>query len=236
MKKLFIGSILLLGLIALMSTTADARRLANRTGLEFGIGFQDQIGNDEISYYYEPYNKVNFNNVTGSIGINYWMSENMAFNFSISVVDSDVETWVDYNGVHEYNYAVVPMMAGFKMYLAHPRYLSDFRPYVSMAAGPVIRSIENKYATAHLTSIHNTETVVGAKLGGGVDILMGRNFIFGLNGGYNFISEFDTRPDLQQEYSGAEIGFKFGFVFGGDDDNNDNKRKKRGRGITRVRR
>jgi len=219
--------IVFMGALIILATTSidvNSGSLKNRSGIEIGFGFR----NLEHEHSIFDVTRSSVKNVTFSIGLNHWINERAAFNLGISIIDSENRTGIDELGVYEYNYAVVPIMAGFRFYMNHERDRSDFRPFISIAMGPVIKSTEYSYSGYHVIDIVNTESVFGTKIGAGVDIIMGQHMILGIDGSYNHYSDFKSQYGLENVYNGPEIGIRFGFVFGGP------KAPEKSRGITRV--
>ena len=59
-----------------------------------------------------------------------------------------------------------------------------------------------------------TTAAAGLQLGGGFDVQITRSFMMGARAGYNFVSDFATPLDGEDNFSGFEIGIEFGWVFG----------------------
>lgn len=228
MKKMLIVVMGILILLISVAMDANSNSLKNRTGIEIGFGFRDYTGFENEHIVYDIVNHSSVENMTFSLGFNHWINERTAFNLSFSVIDAKNRTGFDELGFYEYGYAVVPIMAGFRFYMSHANDHSDFRPFISIGMGPVIRSSKYDYAGYHAYNNTYTETVFGAKIGGGVDIIMGKHMILGFEGSYNQYSDFENQIELDNVYNGPEFGIRFGFVFGGP------KAPDNTRGITRV--
>jgi hypothetical protein len=223
--------IILMGILTLLvsvAMNANSGSLKNRSGIEIGFGFREDSGLENEHTVFNVVNRTSIENMTFSLGFNHWIEENVAFNLSISVIDSENRTGIDEFGVYDYNYAVVPIMAGFRFYPNQSRNHSNFRPFISMAMGPVIRSSNYDYVGHGAYNETYTETVFGGKVGAGVDIIMGKHMLLGFDGSYNHYSDFDSQFGLENVYNGPEFGIRFGFVFGGP------KAPENSRGITRV--
>jgi hypothetical protein len=61
-----------------------------------------------------------------------------------------------------------------------------------------------------------TLTVVspGGHVGGGLDIQFHRDFMLGVRGGYNFMSDFSQPLAGRDNFSGFEMGVEISWVFG----------------------
>lgn len=212
MKRRLIVFMGILSILFTTATVAESGSLKNRSGIEIGFGFRDL----EHEHTIFDVTRSSVENVTFSIGLNHWINERAAFNLSVSVVESERRT-----GIDEFGVAVVPIMAGFRFYMNHERDRSDFRPFISMAIGPVITGY-------HVIDNVNTESVFGTKIGAGFDIIMSQHMILGVDGSYNHYSDFKNQYGLENVYNGPEIGIRFGFLFGGP------KASEKSRGITRV--
>ena len=60
----------------------------------------------------------------------------------------------------------------------------------------------------------HTQATTGGHLGGGIDFHASRSFSIGVNGGYNWMVDFSQPVGVRDNYSGPEIGFTLGFLFG----------------------
>ena len=64
-----------------------------------------------------------------------------------------------------------------------------------------------------LSGKHTTATV-GGYVRGGADFHLGRSFALGVDGGYNWMADFDQRAGPNSSYSGFGIGVGVGWLFG----------------------
>ncbi len=202
-----------------LTRRTGAGNLAHRTRLELGFGIRSH--SDHVRTYsgWDEVDVLGSSGTVGTIGVSYWDNENIAYTLSYSLHDIEHDSWVDDWGydVHETT-VVQSLMFGIRYYLPQSRPYSAFRPYLSAAAGAFIGTDEygeesccgcDEYSEVH------TMTVAGARLGGGVDLLMGRRFMVGLTGGYNFAEKFPRAIGGRRDYSGSEFGLSFSYLFGG---------------------
>ncbi len=218
-----IGNYLMLAtvIVLIFSSGADAisRRssrfsLAQRTQIELRLGVrQDTHSGDD--YYYDDALlwRQRSEDLVVTLGLNYWVDETTAFSLAVKALAfSDDDGFYDF-GVYDYEYSVVPIFLGFRKYLGEAGTASAVRPYVALSGGPVIGAERVALIGFENVSETHTQAAAGAYFGGGVDFLAGRHFTLGMNVGYNLLSDFDDPVNGQVNYSGAEFGVGFGFVF-----------------------
>ncbi len=96
---------------------------------------------------------------------------------------------------------------------AHPS--SRIKPYVAVTVGPLFGAAAGNSVTPNtVSSGTSTQSTAGGHVGGGVDFHVGRPFAFGVSGGYNWMVDFSRPIGPRDNYSGAELGVSFGFLFG----------------------
>jgi len=89
------------------------------------------------------------------------------------------------------------------------------KPFVAVGLGPVIGSSVGTFSGhgARATGV-NDQATVGGHVGAGVDFHLARWFSVGVTGGYNWMADFSTPVGAHSNYSGAELGMTFGWLFG----------------------
>ena len=208
-------------LIVALSTSAEAiskrklrPSLKQRSHVELRFGVQDHTNIDNDYYYYDGFvTRRNNNDLIVSFGYNYFVDDQTAFSVALKVLAADDESGVDAIGVYDAEYGVVPIFFGFRHYLGQRRSPSPVRPYVTIMGGPVIGSEKFTVISNEIYEFDNTYTAAGAHFGGGIDFIAGRHFTFGLNAGYNLLSDFSEPVGGHVNYSGAEFGIGFGYLF-----------------------
>lgn len=220
MKKLTTITAITLLLIFAQSTFAQHYRMQNRTQLEFSFIARDY--KEKLFNYYDPVNDIYFSSNKSfedgkfSVSLNHFNTEQSAVTFSIgaSEVSNDYfDTGYDFLNITS---SIVPIFVGARFYLADNRGYSPIKPYVAVSAGPVLGINNYKFIGDNIYIEDDVYATLGAYLGGGVDLMVAKNFTLGMNAGYNFYGDFDEYVGDRENYSGAEIGISFGILFGGD--------------------
>lgn len=92
----------------------------------------------------------------------------------------------------------------------------SMKPFLLASIGPVIGSNSGStVTTSSVSSGVTTQTTVGGVIGGGVDVHLGRRWSLGLDGGYQWMANFDEPVGGRREYRGVQIGVGIGWLFGG---------------------
>jgi hypothetical protein len=214
---------LCVGLVVSLAVSSDAGRLAGRSRIELGAGFRnhEKLNRTEIRWA-DGLRVGSSTGVVGSLTFSYFDSESLAMTLSWTIHDVETDTWVDFYGdIYDETTVVHSLMLGFRFYFPQSRRHSPFRPYLALGAGPFMGTTELRDGDwcdcdccCDCYSESETQAVFGARLGGGVDFLLGRHFIFGATGAYNFVDEFDEPLGGRYDYSGSEFGISLSYLFG----------------------
>jgi hypothetical protein len=89
------------------------------------------------------------------------------------------------------------------------------KPFVAASIGPVLGSSSGTTIGYDVigTPAHS-ESTFGGHLGGGIDVHLARPVAVGFNAGYNWMGSFLRQVGPLADYSGAEVGVSFQFLFG----------------------
>lgn len=203
--------------LIVLAGSASAGRLAQRSRIELGFG----VRNHSDQYTRVGWDEIDLHTSTGSIGslsLSHWENEDLAYTLRYSIHDVEHESWVDHWGYEAHETTIVhSLMFGIRFYLPQSRPYSTFRPYLSAGAGAFIGTTEygeTNVCDCETYSEVDNITAAGARLGGGIDLLMGRRFMMGFTAGYNFVEDFPYPIGGRQNYSGSEFGISFSYLFG----------------------
>ncbi|MBA4072118.1 MAG: hypothetical protein C0497_09830 [Gemmatimonas sp.] len=109
---------------------------------------------------------------------------------------------------------VVPVLIGLKYQPFVFERGDGVRPFVAAAFGAYVGRAAG--VEAGLTTVvgARSESVLGARIGAGIDLLAGRHFTFSAGAGYRMAGEFDEPIGGRTKFSGAELTLSFGVLFG----------------------
>ena len=95
----------------------------------------------------------------------------------------------------------------------HPS--SQVKPFVAATIGPLfVAASESSVAGRNVASGDFVATTVGGDALAGVDFHIARCFSVTVSGGYNWMADFSRSIGARNNFSSAEFGFAFGFLFG----------------------
>lgn len=188
-------------------TASPFGNLAGRSRIGASFGFRS--GNaQQTGWGYGTSVISGAENLTLGFGYAYWLREDLTLNLSMSILAPEVGVRVGPASVT--TNGIVAALAGLRWYppdIGTP----TVKPYLTGSIGPYIGSgVEVRtYGT-------RTQTVVspGGHAGAGVDIQFHRDFILGVRGGYNFMSDFSQPLADRGNFSGFEMGVEISWVFG----------------------
>lgn len=208
--------LIVLLLIVSVSMTSEAQNLVNRSRIEIRGGAEDNGLDNNVTI---GINNVEVSSGTGTmvaIGYSKYIQENLAITIFVSPMILNNNIGISIGVVNTGTSTVTPVYIGARYYVFESTYGKSMRPYLSFAAGPVIGSESETNVDMSVEFSSHNETAFGAKLGLGVDFLVSRSFIIGLDGGYNAMSNFSNPILGEDNYSGAEFSLGFSFLFGGN--------------------
>jgi hypothetical protein len=223
-QRIFI-SFLLISTIALAQnvpgnsiSVRQSGNLEGRHGLDLNIGIYDNTNISSITSIIGTNTSVLTNSSVGfmgSIGYQYWFKNYLSFRIGAGALVTDVSTKTTAGTEVSSEVATVaPILTGVNFYPLQISEENTVLPYISLYAGPYIGVYsKSEVGIASVTEETIVETVVGAKLGGGLDFLIGSLFKLGVNAGYHFMGDYSQPIGSETNYSGPEYSITFGFIF-----------------------
>jgi hypothetical protein len=146
----------------------------------------------------------------GGVGYSYWMREYLAVTIEASMLSGEASSTVSLSNIQQHANSVISVLIGMKYFLPQPEPEDRVRPFVALGIGSYIGSeTENSLFSQ---SAHS-ESVIGARLGVGLDALLGSWFKLSANVGYNMMGDFKTPVGARNNFNGYDMSFGFGFVF-----------------------
>lgn len=170
--------------------------LEGRHGVSVGVGLLPEA-------QVKP-GTVSSSGVLGSVSYAYWPHAEWGIDVSASLHESELMGG---------NAASVTSLLFGASYYPEALALGPFaRPYIGVAAGPYVGSeTQADFGGAGTW----TQTVVGARLGAGIDAFAWRWLRLGLRAAYHAAPEFENAPGTIRSPSGAQFSFELGVTFGG---------------------
>lgn len=187
-------------------TPSPFGNLAGRSRIGASFGFRS--GNAQHGWGHRTSIVSGAENLTLGLGYAYWLREDLTLNLSMSILAPEVGVHVGPASVT--TNGIVAALAGLRWYppdIGSP----TVKPYVTGSIGPYIGSgVEVRiYRTRTLTVV-----APGGHIGGGLDIQFHRDFMLGVRGGYNFMSDFSEPLAGRDNFSGFEMGVEISWIFG----------------------
>jgi hypothetical protein len=154
--------------------------------------------------------------VFGGLQYTRYLRENVAMTFAVQGLDAGVGEAVGPQGVFEGVATVVAAPIGARWNpFRSIRHDQPIKPFVAASIGPVFGSSVGSFAGfSGVFSGSRTQATTGGHLGAGVDFHVARSCSIGVNGGYNWMVDFSQPVGLRDNYSGPELGFSLGLLFG----------------------
>jgi len=188
--------------------------IRGKHAIELGFGLLSEFRSTTVVSAGNTTTETEANGFIGSIAYTYWLEEQVGFHITSGSLDIDVTTTGDGSRTFTEAWTVVPVLLGVKI-LPFPSSIGNaMRPYLSASAGPYIGFSANARSGVHAREESYSESVLGSRLGAGVDLSISRLFTIGVGAGYHFVEDFDRRIGAEKDYSGPDFTLSFGIVFG----------------------
>jgi hypothetical protein len=146
----------------------------------------------------------------GGVGYSYWMREYFAVTFDVSMLSGEASSTITLSNIQQRASSVVSVLIGMRYFLPQPEPEDRVRPFVAAGIGSYIGSeAENSlfYQSAH------SESVLGGRVGVGLDALLGSWFKLNATVAYNLMADFKTPVGARNNFNGYDMSFGFGFLF-----------------------
>jgi hypothetical protein len=191
-----------------------ANSLRGKHGIALGIGLLGKMAvTNEVSAG-SVTNRVDGGEFLGSITYTYWLENDLAVNFSLGLLGVDVTNSVQGSEVSTETATVVPMLFGVKYQPFRLTADDVLRPYVAASVGPLFGTTTINRAGVNVEAEVYSETVLGSRLGVGLDLSLSKLFTLGVGAGYYLVTDFEKRIGSEKNYSSPDFFLSFGVVFG----------------------
>ena len=143
-----------------------------------------------------------------SFGVTHFVHASLGIELSAAVMDENNYL----SGARAHHEEVVPFLFGVNYAPTALAVSSSLRPFVSVAAGPYLHSMDEASFSGARASV---ETVFGGRFGAGANWYLSRHFALQVEGDYHAVRPFDAADGVRQNVSGATLSVGAGFAWGG---------------------
>lgn len=144
-----------------------------------------------------------------ALGVTHFVHPSVAVEVSAAILDEN--NFV--KGARAHNEQVVPLLFGVNYAPTALAVNGELRPFVSVAAGPYMHSLNDvSPATGENASV---KTVFGGRVGAGANWYLARHFALQLEGDYHAVPAFDAVDGVRRQVSGFALSVGAGFAWGG---------------------
>lgn len=193
------------------STFADVHSLKGRSSIDLDVGLWHEskagnaISSDGVAQV------ASTGGFLGGLSYHYWFQEELSCAVSIGLLAGEATSLMSVSGSLQRTSSVVPILFGVRYHLTDSSLKSSVRPFASLSIGPFL-GFESK--SERLKQETHTETALGARIGAGMDFLVGQSFKIGAGIGYNAIMDYSTSIGARKNYSGPDFHLSVGLLFG----------------------
>ncbi len=192
----------------------EVRALRGKHTVELSLGLLSQVSvENEISTGSATMTSE-ASGFVGSIGYSYWFTDEWAINLSIGVANADASTSMSGSDFSVGSAVVIPLDFGMKYKPLGLAIGDALRPYVDAAVGPYFGFASDVRAGTTTGTESYSQTALGARVGVGLDLSLGRRFMLGFGVGYRFVSDFERRIGSEKNYSSPEFSLSLGVLIG----------------------
>ncbi|UCH65368.1 MAG: outer membrane beta-barrel protein [Ignavibacterium sp.] len=188
--------------------------LKGRSGIDLNVGLYDNTSTTKIAIAPTVVTTNASTGFMGSISYQYWIEDYLSLRVGIGALVINANTAAGVTEVSTETATIVPILVGVNFYPIQMNKQSNFLPYISGYIGPYIGIYtSNVTGTTGVKSESIVENAFGARLGAGLDLLIGDIFKLGIGIAYHFITDFSKPIGSETNYSGPEYSISFGIVF-----------------------
>ena len=211
MNKLILGIELILLILALAgSTAAQDYQMIGRFSLGVNIGFYSGSNYASSTAYNGYKTNISSNLFFGGISVSHWAQEDLAIKFSAGMMTGSETISITSNNQVQDVSAVIPILIGINYYLPEPLSANRIRTFISGSIGTYTgHEIKNNILLLRV----NSETVMGARAGAGVDYILFKHALLGANLGYNAMNDFSHPIGGKNNYNGGDFSLQFDYLF-----------------------
>jgi len=201
--------------ILLLSSTLYSRDFKGRWRIELKAGYWGQTSNDYTTVTPSGINvDVPGNSILSGLALSHWVSDDLAFVISTGYAAASIETHVSILEVNTHYVSIIPLLLGARYYLDFFSDESHYNPYLAASVGTFVASEVGTQVGTTVVSVARNLSTFGGHVGAGLDMDIGKNLIFGVSTGYNFMRDYSERIGSRDNYSGPEFAFSISYIFG----------------------
>lgn len=206
-------TVVLVGLLSIVMTSlifSQPGPLRGSSSIELNLGLWNEIQAGQQLSVSGIKQSAKASGFIGGVGYSYWMRENLAVTVGAALLSGEASSTVSPPNIQQRATSVVSVLIGMRYFVPQPEPEDHVRPFIAVGVGSYIGSeAENSLFSQ---SAHS-ESVLGGRLGVGLDALLGSWFKLSANVGYNVMGDFKTPVGARNNYNGYDMSFGFGFVF-----------------------
>ena len=211
----YIKTLLAFVLFFTLASQAAAQSLAQRHQLELRLGLWNQVGDVEATVGVGGVTtSVGSTGFLGAVAWGYWLQENLSIRASVGAMAAQVNTDIGITGLSTETASVAQLLFGMRYYFPASTYGSSIRPFAGAAVGAFIGSQVTSDVGFKTSATVGTEAAPAGELGAGVDFLIGQHVSISAALAYALQADFDRPIGGSRNYSGPQLSFGFGYVFG----------------------
>ncbi len=188
--------------------------LAERNRLSLSFGYWDA----PRERWEHPYVYSGAHNDGLSVGFDYtrFLNERFAVSLGAHVLPIDAGSYVHQGGVGTGARTIVFVPLGLRFNPSGGEIgTRSVKPYLLAGVGPMVGTLAGDVVGRHgVWSGARTEVSIGARVGAGLDFMLGRSWALSLEAGYNWMDDFQQPIGSFDDYSGFELRIGIGWLFG----------------------
>jgi hypothetical protein len=181
-------------------------------GIELGLGvwLQGNAGSSVSSN--GAISTAKSQGMGASLGFHHWSTEHLAVGLTASVINAEANV-LNTPFVSESQTSAVSALMLDLQYQLPIRASGSLVPYLHASAGPVFGFRASSGTAGQVAS---TQTVLGGRVGAGLNMALSHLVVLGFRGSYLVMSEFSEPIAGRKQFNGGEVLFCIALVWGGD--------------------
>lgn len=209
-------SIRILILLIVLGSLLQSQTITLRgsSAIELDLGFWNNVYAGEQSDLVGSRSEAKVSGFVGGLTYCYWMRENIAITVAGSLHSSEVSTTItDYSmTVEQHAIALFSLLVGMRYFIPEPDPEDMLRPYLAVAVGSFMGF---EASSSLFRQSAQSESMFGGRAGIGLDGHLGKSVKFGVNAGYNVMSDFRSAIGARINFNGFDFSVGVALLFGG---------------------
>lgn len=202
------------GGVLVTATGASSQDAGRESRIELRVGMAMRVNTDASVSERGVRTETDASGVLAGVGYALALHRDLTLTMGFNLLEAGAQSEVDSGGVETRTVLILPFYVGLRRYLPSSAPEPGVRLFGSAEVGPVMGFEQDVRVGGALVVEAITLNAFGARLGGGVEVLLGSRATLSLQGGYNLMSDFREPIGGQVNHGGPDVSLGLGIILG----------------------